>query len=97
MKREWGTCSAGEREADRERAGLRPYRETSRPLNTPHTSYYSFPTDKRSSMFWWSLPKTLCVLSVCVSLTLAYEDDFVVNYRDPFYNEITDGETPQRK
>lgn len=37
----------------------------------------------------------MCVLSVCVCLLLAYEDDIEVNYSDPFYNEITEGDTPE--
>ncbi|XP_078140343.1 pentraxin-related protein PTX3 [Centroberyx gerrardi] len=43
-------------------------------------------------MFRWSLPQAACVLSVCVSLALAYEDDIEVNYADTYYNEITEGE-----
>uniref|UniRef100_A0A667Z3B5 Pentraxin 3 n=1 Tax=Myripristis murdjan TaxID=586833 RepID=A0A667Z3B5_9TELE len=45
-----------------------------------------------SSMFRWSLPQAACVLSVFVSLALAYEDDIEVNYSDNYYNEITEGD-----
>ncbi|XP_029923673.1 pentraxin-related protein PTX3 isoform X1 [Myripristis murdjan] len=43
-------------------------------------------------MFRWSLPQAACVLSVFVSLALAYEDDIEVNYSDNYYNEITEGD-----
>lgn len=46
-------------------------------------------------MFQWRLARAVCVLSVCVRLALAYEDDIEVNYADTYYNEITDGETPE--
>ncbi|XP_022624629.1 pentraxin-related protein PTX3 isoform X2 [Seriola dumerili] len=46
-------------------------------------------------MFWWRLPQAACVLSVCVCLLLAYEDDIEVNYADTYYNEITERETPE--
>ncbi|KAM6988082.1 pentraxin-related protein PTX3 [Tautogolabrus adspersus] len=46
-------------------------------------------------MFRWRLPQAVCMLSACVCLLLAYEDDIEVNYADPFYNEITEGETPE--
>ncbi|XP_067450515.1 pentraxin-related protein PTX3 [Thunnus thynnus] len=46
-------------------------------------------------MFRWRLPQAVCVLSVCVCLALAYEDDIEVNYADTYYNEITEGETPE--
>ncbi|XP_060902225.1 pentraxin-related protein PTX3 [Labrus mixtus] len=46
-------------------------------------------------MFRWRLPQAVCVLSACVCLLLAYEDDIEVNYADPFYNEITEGQTPE--
>uniref|UniRef100_UPI0037E8DDDB pentraxin-related protein PTX3 n=1 Tax=Semicossyphus pulcher TaxID=241346 RepID=UPI0037E8DDDB len=46
-------------------------------------------------MFRWRLPQAVCVLSACVCLLLAYEDDIEVNYADPFYNEITEGDTPE--
>uniref|UniRef100_A0A8D3BFM3 Pentraxin 3 n=1 Tax=Scophthalmus maximus TaxID=52904 RepID=A0A8D3BFM3_SCOMX len=46
-------------------------------------------------MFQWRLPQAVCVLSVCACLLLAYEDDIEVNYADTYYNEITEGETPQ--
>ncbi|XP_056297080.1 pentraxin-related protein PTX3 [Pseudoliparis swirei] len=46
-------------------------------------------------MFWWRLPQAVCALSACACLILAYEDDIEVNYADTFYNEITDGETPE--
>ena len=49
-------------------------------------------------MFWWRLPRAVCMLSACVCLVLAYgEDDFEVNYADPYYNEITEGDAPERK
>lgn len=50
-----------------------------------------------SSMFRWRLPQAVCVLLACVCLVLAYEDDIEVNYPDTYYNEITDGDTPERK
>lgn len=38
----------------------------------------------------------MCVLSACVCLVVAYgEDDIEVNYADTYYNEITDGDTPE--
>ncbi|XP_019950420.2 pentraxin-related protein PTX3 [Paralichthys olivaceus] len=43
-------------------------------------------------MFRWRLPQVACVLSVCVCLLLAYEDVIEVNYADPYYNEITEGD-----
>lgn len=47
-------------------------------------------------MFHRRLPQALCVLSACVCLVLAYgEDDIEVNYADTYYNEITDGDTPE--
>ncbi|XP_078102611.1 pentraxin-related protein PTX3 [Sander vitreus] len=46
-------------------------------------------------MFRWRLSQAVCVLSACVCLVLAYEEDFEVNYTDTYYNEITDGETPE--
>ncbi|XP_034557578.1 pentraxin-related protein PTX3 [Notolabrus celidotus] len=46
-------------------------------------------------MFRWRLPQAVCMLSACVCLLLAYEDDIEVNYADPFYNEITEGDTPE--
>ncbi|XP_041668900.1 pentraxin-related protein PTX3 [Cheilinus undulatus] len=46
-------------------------------------------------MFLWRLPRAACVLSACVCLLLAYEDDIEVNYADPFYNEITESDTPE--
>ncbi|XP_040903095.1 pentraxin-related protein PTX3 [Toxotes jaculatrix] len=46
-------------------------------------------------MFRWRLPRAVCVLSLCVCLALAYEDDIEVNYADTYYNEITDSETPE--
>ncbi|XP_070826364.1 pentraxin-related protein PTX3 [Chaetodon trifascialis] len=47
-------------------------------------------------MFRWRLPLAVCVLSACVCLVLAYgEDDIEVNYADTYYNEITDGDTPE--
>ncbi|XP_056139057.1 pentraxin-related protein PTX3 [Lampris incognitus] len=45
-------------------------------------------------MFQWTLPQVVCVLSVCSSLALGYEDDIEVNYADTYYNEITE-EEPQ--
>ncbi|XP_074536015.1 pentraxin-related protein PTX3-like [Halichoeres trimaculatus] len=46
-------------------------------------------------MFRWRLPQAVCVLSACVCLLLAYEDDIEVNFGDPYYNEITEGDTPE--
>ncbi|XP_053176405.1 pentraxin-related protein PTX3 [Scomber japonicus] len=46
-------------------------------------------------MFRRRLPQAVCVLLVCVCLALAYEDDIEVDYADTYYNEITDGETPE--
>lgn len=46
-------------------------------------------------MFQWKIPQAACVLSLCLYLSLAYEDDIEVNYSDTFYNEITEGETPE--
>ncbi|KAM8905510.1 pentraxin-related protein PTX3 [Spinachia spinachia] len=46
-------------------------------------------------MFLRTLPQAACVLSACVCLILAYEDDMEVNYADNYYNEITDGENPE--
>ncbi|XP_041732806.1 pentraxin-related protein PTX3-like [Coregonus clupeaformis] len=43
-------------------------------------------------MFLWRLPQAVCLVSVCVSLTLGYEDDIEVNYGDSYFNEITEGE-----
>ncbi|XP_014070800.2 pentraxin-related protein PTX3 [Salmo salar] len=43
-------------------------------------------------MFLRWLPQAVCLVSVCVSLTLGYEDDIEVNYGDSYYNEITEGE-----
>ncbi|CAN9511492.1 unnamed protein product [Ophioblennius macclurei] len=43
-------------------------------------------------MFQWRIPQAACVLSVCLCVALAYEDDIEVNYADPFYNEITEGD-----
>ncbi|KAF7668951.1 hypothetical protein LDENG_00267560 [Lucifuga dentata] len=42
-------------------------------------------------MFWWSFSQAGRVLSVCVCLALAYEDDIEINYGDNYYNEITEG------
>lgn len=39
----------------------------------------------------------MCALLACVSLALTYEDNIEVNYDDTYYNEITDGDTPERK
>ncbi|XP_028320568.1 pentraxin-related protein PTX3 isoform X2 [Gouania willdenowi] len=41
-------------------------------------------------MFHWRLPQAACVLSVCLSLALAYEDDFNIKFSDPYYNDITE-------
>ncbi|KAK5868341.1 hypothetical protein PBY51_009367 [Eleginops maclovinus] len=46
-------------------------------------------------MFRWTLPQAVCALSACVCLVLTNEYDFEVNYTDPFYNEIGDGDTPE--
>ncbi|XP_042343302.1 pentraxin-related protein PTX3 [Plectropomus leopardus] len=44
----------------------------------------------------WRLPQAVCVLSACVLLVLAYEDDIEVNYADTsYYNEIPDGDTTE--
>uniref|UniRef100_A0A3Q0S156 Pentraxin 3 n=1 Tax=Amphilophus citrinellus TaxID=61819 RepID=A0A3Q0S156_AMPCI len=48
-------------------------------------------------MFLWRLLQAACLLSVCVCLSPAYEDDIEVNFSDPYYNEIGDQETPERK
>ncbi|KAM4742985.1 pentraxin-related protein PTX3 [Anableps anableps] len=44
-------------------------------------------------MVWWRIPEAAILLSVCVCVTLTYEDDIDIQYAD-YYNEITDGETP---
>ncbi|XP_038549077.1 pentraxin-related protein PTX3 [Micropterus salmoides] len=44
-------------------------------------------------MFRWRLPQAVCVLSACVCLVLAYEDDIDVNYSEAYFNEITEGDT----
>ncbi|CAG6005485.1 pentraxin-related protein PTX3 [Menidia menidia] len=41
------------------------------------------------------LTQAVCVLLACVCLALTYEDDIEVNFADPFYNEITEEETPE--
>ncbi|XP_037320991.2 pentraxin-related protein PTX3 [Pungitius pungitius] len=47
-------------------------------------------------MFLRRLPQAACVLSACVCLILAYEDDVEVNYADNYnYNEIPDVENPE--
>ncbi|CAL1571881.1 unnamed protein product [Knipowitschia caucasica] len=50
-------------------------------------------------MSHWRLPLlSLCLclsLGLAPSLAMAYEDDIEVNYADPFYNEITEGETTE--
>lgn len=46
-------------------------------------------------MFQRRIPLAASVLSLCLCLSFAYEDDIEVNYADPFYNEITDGDTPE--
>ncbi|XP_030600835.1 pentraxin-related protein PTX3 [Archocentrus centrarchus] len=46
-------------------------------------------------MFLWRLLQAACLLSVCVCLSPAYEDDIEVNFSDPYYNEIGDQETPE--
>uniref|UniRef100_A0A3Q3W7Y8 Pentraxin (PTX) domain-containing protein n=1 Tax=Mola mola TaxID=94237 RepID=A0A3Q3W7Y8_MOLML len=49
-----------------------------------------------SSMFLWRLPVKAYVLSVCSCLVLAYgDDDIEVKYRETFYNEITEEDTPE--
>uniref|UniRef100_A0A3Q4AKH5 Pentraxin (PTX) domain-containing protein n=1 Tax=Mola mola TaxID=94237 RepID=A0A3Q4AKH5_MOLML len=46
-------------------------------------------------MFLWRLPVKAYVLSVCSCLVLAYgDDDIEVKYRETFYNEITEEDTP---
>nr|XP_043887899.1 pentraxin-related protein PTX3 [Solea senegalensis] len=39
-------------------------------------------------MFRWSLPQAACILSLCVCLLLAYEDNIEVNYEDNYFNAI---------
>lgn len=46
-------------------------------------------------MFRRRLPQAVRLLTVCVCLALAYNDDFEVDYADSYVNEITDGETPE--
>ncbi|KAM9317719.1 pentraxin-related protein PTX3 [Pholidichthys leucotaenia] len=46
-------------------------------------------------MFPWRLARIVCVLLVYACLALASYDDIEVNYADPFYNEITQGETAE--
>ncbi|XP_061638352.1 pentraxin-related protein PTX3 [Phyllopteryx taeniolatus] len=46
-------------------------------------------------MLHWRLPLAVGVWSMCVCLTLTYEDDIEVNYADTYYNEITEEETPE--
>lgn len=46
-------------------------------------------------MFHRRLPRTLHVLSLCLCLALAYDDDIEINYDDPFYNEITERGTAE--
>ncbi|XP_030008858.1 pentraxin-related protein PTX3 [Sphaeramia orbicularis] len=46
-------------------------------------------------MFWQRFPQAVCVLSVCACLAFTYDDDIEVNYADTYYNEITDGDTPE--
>ncbi|KAM9812357.1 pentraxin-related protein PTX3 [Syngnathus typhle] len=46
-------------------------------------------------MLYWKLPLAVGAWSICVCLTLNYEDDIEVNYADTYYNEITEDETPE--
>ncbi|XP_037124599.1 pentraxin-related protein PTX3 [Syngnathus acus] len=46
-------------------------------------------------MLYWKLPLAMGAWSICVCLTLNYEDDIEVNYADTYYNEITEDETPE--
>lgn len=49
-------------------------------------------------MLLWSLLRAACVLSACVCLGVAYDDDDIeVNYADTYYNEITEEDTPVRE
>uniref|UniRef100_A0A3Q2Y8M4 Pentraxin 3 n=1 Tax=Hippocampus comes TaxID=109280 RepID=A0A3Q2Y8M4_HIPCM len=42
------------------------------------------------------LPLAVGAWSICVCLTLTYDDDIEVNYADTYYNEIIEEETPER-
>ncbi|XP_077467593.1 pentraxin-related protein PTX3 [Stigmatopora argus] len=46
-------------------------------------------------MLHWRLSLAVGVWSMCVCLTMTYEDDFEVNYADTYYNEIMEEETPE--
>ncbi|XP_068173491.1 pentraxin-related protein PTX3 [Antennarius striatus] len=47
-------------------------------------------------MFLRRLPQAVCMLSACLCLVRAYgDDDIEVNYADNYYNEITEGDTPE--
>ena len=48
-------------------------------------------------MFQRTLLQALWLLLVCVSGTQGYEDEIEVNYADTFYNEISEGESLERK
>ncbi|XP_010898276.2 pentraxin-related protein PTX3 [Esox lucius] len=43
-------------------------------------------------MFLWRLPQAVCLVWLCVSLTVGYEDNIEVSFSDTYYNEITEGE-----
>lgn len=68
LKREWGTCSAGEREADRERAGLRTYREKNTPLITTLHTLLSHRQDEQHVLVE-PAQDAVCAVSECVSST----------------------------
>ncbi|XP_019720450.1 pentraxin-related protein PTX3 [Hippocampus comes] len=46
-------------------------------------------------MLYWRLPLAVGAWSICVCLTLTYDDDIEVNYADTYYNEIIEEETPE--
>uniref|UniRef100_A0A3Q3DDS3 Pentraxin 3 n=1 Tax=Hippocampus comes TaxID=109280 RepID=A0A3Q3DDS3_HIPCM len=49
----------------------------------------------RAAMLYWRLPLAVGAWSICVCLTLTYDDDIEVNYADTYYNEIIEEETPE--
>lgn len=66
--------------------------------NSPDTLIHLYTHTNTLSMLLWNLPRTVCVLSVCVCLALTYEDDDIeVNYADTYYNEITEEDSPVRE
>ena len=69
------------------------------PTDTPSTTATyihpaSQPPQDRAVMMLWSISRALCVVSACVSLTLAYDDDIQVDFGNSYYNEIIE-EEPQ--